>query len=325
LTVPGKLISIVTPCFNEEASIRECYDAVKALFENQLAGYRREHIFCDNASRDGTVAILREIAADDPSVKVIVNARNFGVFRSMFNGLLVSSGDAAVPFLPADLQDPPEIIAKFVALWEQGHHVVYGIRQNRRESFIVRVCRKLHYRLVNRLSSFDIPLDAGEFQLLDRKVVAALREFGDHEPYLRGMIAECGFNAVGVPYAWGIRKHGRSNTNFYQMIEITLNGLISFSNIPTRVILLAGVALSFLSLLYACVILVLVLIEPERAPVSGISTLLIGLFFFGGLQLFFLGVIGEYVTAIHAQVRSRPRVIEQERINFGSDQPKSTD
>lgn len=317
-------ISIITPCYNEVDSIRECYAAVAAEFDKEgLSGYQREHIFCDNGSTDGTVDVLREIAAEDGSVKVIVHSRNFGVFRSMFNGVLVAEGDAVVPFLPADLQDPPSVLPQFVRLWEEGHEVVYGIRKNRNESVVVRTFRKLHYRLIRCLSSIDIPLDAGEFQLLDRKVVEALRQFDDHDPYLRGMIAECGFDATGVAYDWGTRKFGKSNTSFLQMLGITLNGLVSFSNIPIRMILWAGLVVSVLSLIYAAVLLGLVVFQPERAPVSGIATLLVGLFFFGGVQLFFLGVLGEYVVAIHGQVRSRPLIIEKERINF--DQSSSVD
>lgn len=315
----SKTVSIVTPCYNEEGSVRECYEAVKALFDDELRGYRREHIFCDNASKDGTAGVLREIAARDPAIKVILNSRNFGVFRSMFNGLLAASGDAAVPFLPADLQDPPDVIVQFVRHWEEGYEVVYGQRRNRREFIGTRLLRNLHYRLVNRLSAIEIPPDAGEFQLIDRKVIEALRQFDDHEPYLRGMIAACGFRATGVAYDWGVRKHGQSKTGIYQMIEITLNGLVSFSNVPVRISLISGFVLSFLSLIYGLFLLISALVAPERSPVSGIATLLVGLFFFGGVQLFFLGVIGEYVTAIHSQVRTRPLVIERERINFDAD------
>lgn len=234
------LISVITPCFNEEPNIRDCHLAVRELFAERLSGYDYEHILCDNASTDGTVQILREIAGEDSRVKVILNARNFGPFRSAFNALLATSGDAVVVMLAADLQDPPEIIADFVERWRQGYEVVYGIRSNREEGYVIRTLRKIYYRLVSRFAQIEIPLDVGEFQLIDRVVVDALRKHEDYYPYIRGMIANCGFRSEGVPYVWRARRKGLSKNRLYHLIDQGLNGVISFTNIPMRLCMITG-------------------------------------------------------------------------------------
>ena len=313
---PKRRISIITPCYNEELNVEDCYLAVKQLFQQDLVDYEYEHVFCDNASTDHTVPILRKLAAQDPHVKLIVNARNFGPSCSVFNALLSTSGDAAVPLLPADLQDPPEIIAEFVRLWENGYEVVHGIRANREEGFLLRTVRKAYYRLVRRLASIDIPLDVGEFQLIDRVVVDALRRFDDYHPYLRGMIAGCGFRSAGVPFTWKARKKGVSKNRLYHLFDHGLNGVISSTNIPMRLCLLVGLALSIFSLAYSIFTMLVNLIFYRQLAPPGIPTLIVAIFFFSGVQLFFLGVLGEYISAIHFQVRKRPLVIERERVNF---------
>jgi glycosyltransferase involved in cell wall biosynthesis len=312
-----KVISIVTPCFNEQDNVEPCHAAVKALFDGPLAGYEREHVFCDNASTDGTPARLRALAAADSSVKVILNARNFGPFCSTFNGLMSTSGDAAVVLLAADLQDPPEVVAEFVAKWEQGHQVVYGIRAKREEPWLMRSVRHAYYRLVSRFSDFPIPPDVGEFQLIDRCVVDALRRFDDHYPYIRGMIASCGFDAVGVEYTWRARARGFSKNRLWHLIDQAMNGIISFNKVPLRLVMMGGLALSVLSVLYAVATLIINLLFFRELAGPGVPTLIVALFFFSGVQLFLMGFMGEYVGAIHAQVRKRPLVIERERINFG--------
>jgi len=203
-----KSICIVTPCFNEEEGIRDCYDAVRRVFEEHLPNYERRHLFCDNASTDATVDILREIAADDNQVKVIVNARNFGPMRSHFNGVKNAEGDATLLFLPADLQDSPDLLPEFVKLWEQGYEVVFGIRANRVESFPMVAIRKLYYRLVSGSTYLDLPPDAGDFQLVDAKVLEAIKTFDDSYPFVRAMAFEVGFKQVGVPYTSQARAKG---------------------------------------------------------------------------------------------------------------------
>ncbi len=313
---PRPLISIVTPCFNEEENIHDCHDAVRALFEGELRDYDFEHIFCDNNSADRTVAILKSIAARDRRVKIIVNSRNFGPFCSNFNGILSTRGDAVLTFLPADLQDPPEMIPEMVRRWREGHEVVYGIRRKREEGTLLRSVRQAYYRLLSKFASIDIPVDVGEFQLVDRAVVEALRGFDDYYPYIRGMIANCGFRSTGVAYTWRARAKGMSKNRLFHLVDQGLNGLISFTKVPMRICLFFGSALATASLVYAFASLAINLAYYREVAPPGIATLIVAVFFFAGLQLFFFGVLGEYIAAIHAQVRKRPLVIERERVNF---------
>lgn len=317
----GRLISVVTPCYNEEANLRDCYESLKQVFTRDLPGYRLEHIFCDNASSDGSVEVLREIAHADPSVKVVVNARNYGPFRSTFNGLRHAAGDAVVVLFAADLQDPPEVIAQFVREWEAGADVVWGIRSQREEGTLMRTVRKAYYRLVSRFAGIDIPLDVGEFQLIDRRVHAALLEHEDYYPYIRGMIANCGFRTKGIAYTWRARKRGFSKNRLYHLVDQGLNGLISFTNLPMRIAMFAGFAIAMVSFLFALFTLVANFLAHGSLTVPGIPTLIVALFFFGGVQLMFLGIIGEYVSAIHFQVRKRPLVVERELINVAKETP----
>jgi polyisoprenyl-phosphate glycosyltransferase len=318
MATPRKRISIVTPCYNEQDNVAECYEAVRRVFAERLPEYDREHIFSDNASTDGTVAALREIARRDECVKVIVNSRNFGPFCSTFNGLMSTSGDAAVVLLACDLQDPPELIADFVRRWEEGYQVVYGIRQRREEGLVMRRVRRLYYWAVSTFANITIPPNVGEFQLVDRCVVEALRQCDDHYPYIRGMIASCGFHATGVGYTWRARRRGFSKNRLYHLIDQGLNGLVSFTKVPLRLCLLGGFLLAGASIVYALVSLVIHLWHGGGLAQPGMATLIVALFFFSGVQIFFLGVLGEYTSAVHFQVRRRPLVVERERINFGA-------
>jgi glycosyltransferase involved in cell wall biosynthesis len=313
-----KTISIISPCFNEADNVRACSEAVKALFGPgaPLAGYECEHIFADNASTDGTVDILREMAAADPAIKVILNARNFGPFRSNFNALRAASGDAILVFLPVDLQDPPEMIPEFVKLWESGVEVVAGARANRQETLALRACRGVFYRLVRLLSDVDIPVDVGEFQLIDRKVWQAVVEHDDHYPYIRGIIASVGFRRVIVPYTWKARQRGLSKNNLPRLIDQALNGIFSFTSVPMRLCTVAGLGMAALCFLYAAFAIGLWFVRPDLAP-RGMTTIIVALFFLSGMQLTFIGILGEYVTSIHSQVRKRPLVVERERLNMG--------
>lgn len=319
-----KRISIVTPCYNEELNLRDCYVAVRDMFAQLLPEYDYEHVFCDNASRDQSPAILRDLAAEDERVKVILNARNFGPFRSTYNGLMSTSGDAVVVLLAADLQDPPEVVAEFVRKWEEGYEVVYGIRANREEGLLMRTARHVYYHAVRKFAEIDIPTDVGEFQLIDKKIVDSLRQFDDYYPYIRGMIASCGFRMVGIPYTWKARKKGFSKNRLFHLIDQGLNGLISFTNLPMRLCMFSGCMISLLSVIYAVVTLVMHVTSQQPLATPGIATLLVAQFFFGGVGLFFLGIMGEYIAAIHAQVRKRPLVIERERLNFQGSTERST-
>ena len=243
-------------------------------------------------------------------------SRNFGPFRSLFNGLLSTRGDAVVVFLPADLQDPPEVIVDFMEKRRQGYEVVFGIRKVREESLLMRTIRRVYYRTVSRLANIEIPVDVGEFQLVDRKVIDVLRQCDDYYPYIRGMIASCGFRSTGVEYTWKARKRGLSRNRFYDLIDQGLNGLVSFTNVPLRLCMFFGFSVAILSFIYALFSVVLNLVYYRQLAKPGIPTLIVAVFFFSGLQLFFFGFLGEYIGAIHSQVRKRPLVVERERINF---------
>lgn len=314
--MPKKLISIVTPVYNEEQNVEDCYLAVKRVFERDLPEYDYEHLFCDNCSSDDTVQILRKLATDDPRVKVILNARNFGILRSTYNGLTSASGDAVLALFPVDLQDPPDLIPEFVRRWEDGHEVTYGIRQTREESVIMQTVRRMYYRIVHRMANIDVPVNVGSFQLLDRVVVDALRRFEDADPHLPTMIASCGFRSVGIPYRWRARRKGKTKNSLMHLIDEGLNGMISFTRVPMRLCMLVGVVLSALSIGFAFFSLLSSLLYYREVASPGIATLIVAIFFFSGVQLFFVGVIGEYISSIHFQVRKRPMVIERERINF---------
>lgn len=310
-----KLISIVTPCYNEQDNVRECWTTVRDIFEKQLPGYDLEHIFCDNCSQDETPARLREMSREDARVKVILNARNFGPFCSTFNAMMATSGDAIVAMLPVDLQDPPEVIPAMVKHWESGYEVVYGIRANRQEGLVLRAVRHCYYRVISRFAEFKVHNDVGEFQLIDRTVVEALRKFDDYYPYIRGMIACCGFRSIGVSYTWLVRKRGFSKNRLYHLIDQGLNGMISFTKVPMRFTMLFGFALAALSIFFGIFSLIGNFIIYGQIP-RGIPTLIVALFCFNGIQLFLIGLLGEYICAIHSQVRKRPLVIERERLNF---------
>ncbi|HSV30092.1 MAG TPA: glycosyltransferase family 2 protein [Candidatus Omnitrophota bacterium] len=313
-----KLISIVTPVYNEEGNVEECAKMVRALFDDggPLAAYDLEHIFADNCSTDATVPALRKLAEADKRVKVILNARNFGPFRSTFNALKSANGDAVVPLLAADLQDPVEMIADFVRLWEDGFEVVQGVRETREEGRVMVAIRRLYYRSVSALSSVNVPPNVGEFQLIDRKVVEALKQHDDYYPYIRGMIARCGFRVTGLPYRVQARKRGMSKNRMWHLVDQGLNGVISTSNVPLRISMIAGLALSALSIVYALLQLLINLVFWRELSAPGIAQLTVAIFFFSGVQLFFIGLLGEYIGAIHSQVRGGPLVVERERINF---------
>lgn len=316
-----KTITVVTPCYNEELNVRACYDAVREIFETSLKDYRREHIFCDNASTDGTVEILRDIAASDPSVKVIVNARNFGPMRSNFNGVMAASGDAVLLFLPADLQDPPELLPKFVELWKQGNEIVFGIRATREEGWILRTLRSIYYHILTGLAGLSVPPGAGDFQLVDRRVVESMRQIRDSYPFMRMMTFECGGRAIGVPYIWRKRDRGTSKNRYASLFDQGMNGIVSFTIAPVRICLFLGFITAAGALIYAFISLTVGLLFFRQFAEPGIMTIIVALFFFGGVQLAFLGIVGEYVLAIHGQVRSKPIVFERERINFNADTP----
>lgn len=308
-----RLISIVTPCYNEEENVREVYKQVKQVFDD-LEDYTYEYIFIDNASKDKTVAILREIAKNDKRVKVIVNTRNFGQVRSPYYAILQTKGDAVISIV-ADLQDPPYLIKEFIRKWEEGYMVVMGIKKRSEESRIIFGLRKLYYRVLRRLSNIDLVEQYTGFGLYDRQVVEILRDLEDPYPYFRGLIADIGFESAKIEYVQPIRKRGITKNNFYTLFDIAMLGMASYSKIPLRLATMLGFVLAVISLLVAIFYLVYKIMFWESFSL-GIAPLVVGLFFFASVQLLFIGIVGEYVGFIHTQVLKRPLVIEKERINF---------
>jgi len=306
-------ISIITPCFNEELNIERCIMETAEVMKSLAIDY--EHIFCDNASTDNTVSIIKTFAAKNPQIKLIVNSRNVGPFRNMWIGLRNSTGDAVIPFLPADLQDPPSVIPEFVKIWLDGTFVVYGVRENRKESILMRASRGLYYRLISRFSGSDLPPHVGEFLLADRKVINSILKVDDEYPYIRGLIAQTEVPSKFVYYSWAKRPHGKSKLNYLQLIDQALNGFVATSRIPARLMLLAGFIAAFLGLLGALITTFLVVLTNVVAA-PGIPTIIVSILFFGGIQMFFIGLIGEYVLSIHGQVRKNPPVFDTERINI---------
>ena len=310
-----KLISIITPCFNEGQSVESCILEVRSVMTRELPNYNYEHIFVGNHSEDLTVEKIKSFAISDSRIKLIVNSKNIGPFRNIWNGLKNAKGDIIVPMVPADLQDPPSVIPKMVEKWEAGSLVVYGVRSKRLESFTMRTTRSVYYRLIKKFSGSDIPLNSGEFLLADKKIINSILKVDDEYPYIRGLIAQTGTQYSSIDYTWGKRANGKSKNSFISLIDQGLNGFISTTRIPARVIMLIGVVLSLIAIVSAFVMFLIFLINPVR-PAMGIPTLIVVVLFFGGLQLLFLGIIGEYVLSINSQVRKRPPAFDIERVNF---------
>lgn len=308
-----KKISVVTPCFNEEANVEPLYLKVKEIFR-KLGAYEYEHLFIDNASTDGTQAVLRKLAAADRNVKVIVNTRNFGHIRSPFYAL-TQAGGAAVILLAADFQDPPELINDFLKQWEAGFKVVLGIKTNSGESGLMFALRKFYYDMIDGLADVKINKNNTGFGLYDQVVIAQLARLEEPYPFFRGLVPELGYEAARVDYFQPARKRGLTKNNFYTLYDIGMLGIINHSKVPLRLAIFAGAALAGLNLLVAFGYFVYKLVYWNSFSV-GIAPAVIGLFFFSSVQLIFLGVIGEYIGAIYTQTLKRPLVIEKERINF---------
>lgn len=308
-----KRISIVTPCYNEENNVAEVYKQVKQVFA-ALKGYEYEHIFIDNASKDATVKILKEIAINDKNVKIIVNTRNFGHIRSPYYGLLQAHGDAVILFV-ADLQDPPNMIPKFINKWEEGYKVVLGIKSESEESPIMFSLRKMYYNFINSVAEIELTKNNTGFGLYDKKVIEILREINDPYPYFRGLISDIGFESFKIEYVQPARKRGITKNNFYTLYDIAMLGITNHSKVPLRISAMFGFFMSAVSLVIALGYFMAKLFFWESFSL-GIAPVVIGLFLFSSVQLFFIGIIGEYIGSIHTQVMKRPLVVEKERINF---------
>jgi glycosyltransferase involved in cell wall biosynthesis len=308
------LLTIMTPCFNEEGNVGEVYERVKATMAT-LPGYDYDHLFIDNASTDRTVSILRELAATDKRVKVIVNTRNFGHIRSPYYAFLQAQGDAVMSCV-ADLQEPPELIPQFVAKWESGYKIVIGVKESTMESWPMARARKLYYSIVGRLSA-DVELvhNFTGFGLYDREVVEQFRGTDEQYPYFRGLVAEFGYERAVIPYVQPARTQGSTKNNFSTLYDIAMLGITNHSKVPLRLAAMSGFIIGILSLIVAFAYLIAKLIFWSEIQL-GVAPLLIGIYFFAAVQLFCLGLVGEYIGSIHTQIHRRPLVVEKERINF---------
>ena len=306
-------ISILTPCFNESENVGPISDRVAEVVR-QLGEVDFLHVFIDNASTDGTSERLRALAAGNPIVRVIVNQRNFGHVRSPYHGLLEAPGDAVI-VMAADLQDPPELIPQFLKKWREGFSVVVGQKANSEESAIFYALRRAYYKMVKRLADVELLENVTGFGLYDRKVIEQLRVLDDPYPYVRGLICELGYPVARIPYEQPLRRRGITKNNFYTLYDVAMLGITSHSKVPLRLATMLGFAASALSFAVGVGYLAYKLVFWDRFAL-GIAPVVIGLFFFGSVQLLFIGILGEYLGSIHTKVTKRPLVVEKERINW---------
>ena len=308
-----KHISVVTPCYNEEENVLPLHRAVSAVFKAR-PDLSFEHIFIDNCSRDKTPDILRTLAREDPLVKVILNSRNFGHIRSPFHGLIQAQGDAVI-LIACDFQDPPELIEQFLQKWTAGYKVVVGVKTAADESRAMYSIRTFYYRLVNRLADIELIDNMTGFGLYDKEVVRTLKSLGDPYPYFRGLVADIGYECFKIPYHQPVRTRGITKNNFYTLYDLAMLGITNHSKVPLRIATMAGFLMAGVSLFIAFSYLVAKLAFWNQFTI-GVAPIIISLFFFSSVQLFFIGIIGEYIGAILTQVQKRPLVVEKERINF---------
>ncbi len=309
-----KLISVVTPCFNEEMNVEELHARIRETMLSLGERYDYEHIIIDNASTDRTVAIAKALASQDPNLKIIVNVRNFGPVRSPYYGIVEAYGDAVV-LVAADLQDPPELIKEYIQKWEEGFDVVMSTKARSEESRLMQRIRKTYYKLLNSISEVPLEENATGAGLYDKKVVDALRRLADPYPYFRGLVCDLGFSRCTISFLQPMRKRGVSKANIYGLFDQALLAMTKHSKLPLRLMTFAGLALGVLSLLASLTFLVLKLLFWNSFNM-GMAPLLVGLFFFAGMQFFFLGILGEYIGMILTHVRNLPLVVERERVNF---------
>ena len=306
-------LSIITPCFNEEKNIEECVLQVRNFCEKNKINF--EHIVADNKSVDATRKILRDLSSKNKNLKIIFHTRNFDPFKSTFNALKYASGDAVLVSMAADMQDPIEILETFLKYWKDGYKVVYGIRKNRKDGILKKIFRTIYYKVYSIISPHSYGANIGEFMLIDSKVHKILMKIDDQFPYIRGLIKYLNFKSIGVEYNQKMRVFGKSKYSILSHIPQAINAFVSFSYAPIRFILYSGLIVSLSSITYGLFLLFRSIFLSEVIE-PGIKTILVSIFIFFGIILFFIGILGEYIISIHAQVRKKPIVVEEEIINF---------
>lgn len=309
-----KKISISSGCYNEEGNLQEWYDRLIKMFA-QFPQYDYEIIIADNCSTDRSREILRSIAAKDKNFKVIFNSNNFGQIRSPYNGLMQTTGDAMV-VMASDLQDPPELIAEFIKKWEEGNRVVVAVKPQSRENITISTVRKFYYWLLSKVSDTnEVIRNFTGFGLYDRKFMDAVKKYHDPFPYFRGLVSEIGFKRAEIEFVQPPRLRGRTKNNFFILYDLAMTGFVNHSKLPLRLAVFLGFILAGLSMLIAFSYLVYKLMYWDTFNL-GLAPLVVGLFFFSGVQLIFIGIIGEYIGAIYTQVKNKPLAIEDEKLNF---------
>jgi len=309
-----KLISVVTPAYNEEGNVEELYREIKEIFKSYEDKYKYEHIFIDNASTDNTANILRDIALKDKNVKVILNSRNFGHIRSPVHALMQASGDAVIHIV-SDFQDPPHLIKEFIKKWEEGYNLVLGVKESSDEKGLTAFVRNQYYDFVNRISDVELTKNNTGFGLYSKKIIDVVKQIDDPYPYFRGMVSDIGFESAKVEYHQPQRRRGITKNNFYTLYDIAMLGITTHSKVPLRVVTITGFIFSAISFLIAIIYFIGKLLFWNSFAL-GVAPMTIGVFFFGSVQLFALGIIGEYIGFMHTQILKRPLVVEKERINF---------
>lgn len=309
-----KTISVMIPCYNEEENARQIYEAVRDELQHSCPQYDYEILFIDNKSRDRTRDIIREICAEDKHVRAIFNVRNFGQFNSPYHALLQTSGDCTITMC-ADFQDPPEMIPHFVEAWEEGYKVVIGRKTRSRENPFIYWLRGRYYKLIKKMSSTEQIEQFTGFGLYDRSFIETLRELNDPTPFMRGIVAELGPDRKEIEYEQPQRRAGKTHNNFYTLYDAAMLSFTSYTKNGLRIATFFGFIVSFISFVIGLFYLIAKLIFWEKFA-AGYAPTMIAVFFMGGIQLAFLGFLGEYVMAINARVMNRPLVVEEERINF---------
>ena len=323
MTRNRKKISVVIPFFNEVESLQIVYEELLAVRRNELVDYDFEIVLMDNHSTDGSFELASELAARDVETKVVRLSRNFGYQSNILAGYMQSSGDAVVQ-LDADGEDNPALIAEFIRVWEQGYQVVYGIRRRRAENILLTAQRKIFYRLLNFLSTVPIPIDAGDFRLIDRQVVDILGSFKESKIYLRGLIAFAGFNQKGIPYDRRPRHRGVSKFSWFEYMALAWTGIASFSSKPLKIVTWLGIILSVIS--FCGCIFYLALYALVGVPARGFTTMILVQLLLAGVQLLCVGLMGSYIGLIFEEVKGRPRaIVECIRANGGAPAAKGTD
>ena len=309
-----KKISVLIPCYNEKENVGPISQAVTGILEKELPQYDYELVFIDNDSTDGTRDIIRGLCRENPRIKAIFNARNFGQFNSPYYGMLQVTGDCVIEMV-ADFQDPVELIPQYVHEWEKGYKIVIGIKTSSQENRIMYWLRSCYYRTIKKLSDVEQIEHFTGSGLYDREFIEILRRLDDPTPFLRGIVAALGYKRKEIPYEQPRRRAGKTHNNFYKLYDAAMLSVTSYTKAGLRLATIFGSLCAGLSLAVALVYLVMKLIWWDRFP-AGMAPMLIGMLFLGSIQLFFIGLLGEYIMSINQRVMKRPLVIEEERINM---------